>query len=92
MYYIGTYGDQLDEQKKTELKEEFKAHYKDKEFAPLIEDTLIVDNTTSGKGKFKDPNFAKLQVAISNFTTEKLLVETLVSWVLFHFRSLQDSY
>ena len=83
IYCIGTHGDQLNEQKKTEVKDELESHYRDKIFAPLIEDTLIVDNTTSGKGKFEDPNFAKLRRAICNFTSEKLIVETPVSWVLF---------
>ena len=83
MYCIGTHGDQLNEQKKTEVKDELESHYRDKVFAPLIEDTLIVDNTTSGQGKFEDPNFAKLRRAICNFTSEKLVVETPVSWVLF---------
>ena len=83
MYCIGTHGDKLDEVKKTEVKKELESHYQNEAFAPLIEDTLIVDNTTSGKGKFEDPNFAKLRRAICNFTSEKLIVETPVSWVLF---------
>ena len=83
MYCIGTHGDQLNEQKKTEVKDELESHYRDKVFAPLIEDSLIVDNSTSGKGKFEDPNFAKLRKAIYKFTSEKLIVETPVSWVLF---------
>ena len=58
--------------------------YKDDAFlAPLIEDTIIVDNNTSGKGKFEDPNFAKIRTAVGNFTSKKLIVETPVSWVLF---------
>ena len=83
MYCIGTHGDKLDEVKKTEVKKELESHYQNEAFAPLIEDTLIVDNTSSGKGKFEDPNFAKLRRAICNFTSEKLIVETPVSWVLF---------
>ena len=83
MYCIGTHGDQLNEQKKTEVKEELESHYRDKIFAPLIVDTIIVDNTTSGQGKFEDPNFAKLRTAICNFTSENLIVETPVSWVFF---------
>ena len=83
MYCIGTHGDQLNEQKKTEVKDELESHYRDKVFAPLIEDSLIVDNTTSGKGKFEDPNFAKLRKAICKFASEKVIVETPVSWVLF---------
>ena len=83
MYCIGTHGDKLDEVKKTEVKKELESHYQNEAFAPLIEDTLIVDNTTSGKGKFEDPNFAKLRRAICNFTSEKLVVETPISWVLF---------
>ena len=59
MYCIGRHRNQLDEQKKVEVNE-LETHYQEKTFAPLIEDTLIVNNTTSGKGKFEDPNFAKL--------------------------------
>ena len=83
MYCIGTHGDQLNKQKKTEVKDELESHYQDKIFAPLIEDTLLVDNTTSGKGEFEDPNFAKLRRAMYSFTSENLIVETPVSWVLF---------
>ena len=83
IYCIGTHGDQLNEQKKTEVKTELESHYQDKIFAPLIEGTLIIDNTSSGKGEFEDPNFANLRKVICNFTSDKLIVETPVSWVLF---------
>ena len=82
MYCIGTHGDKLDDQKITEVKDELKSHYQDKVFSPLIEDTLIVDNTTSGLEN-EDPNFSELRKAIYNFTSESLIVETPVSWVLF---------
>ena len=83
MYCIGTHGDQLNEQKKTEVKDELESHYRDKVFAPLIEDTLIVDNTTSGKEKSEDEYFSRLRRAMYSFTSENLIIETPVSWVLF---------
>ena len=82
MYCIGTHGDKLNEQKKTKVKEELESHYQDKVFALLIEDTLIIDNTTSGLEN-EDPNFSELRKAIYDFTSESLIVETPVSWVLF---------
>ena len=82
MYCIGTHGDKLNDQKKKEVKDDLESHYRDKVFAPLIEDTLIVDNTTSGLEN-EDHNFSELRRAIYNFTSENLIVETPVSWVLF---------
>ena len=84
MYCIGTHGDTLKTKKKKKaLVEKIESHYKDKAYFELIEDTLIIDNTTSGKGKDEDPNITILRRAICQFTHDKLIVKTPVSWVLF---------
>ena len=84
MYCIGTHGDILKtEVKKKEVVENLESHYKDKTYFQLIDNTLIVDNTTSGRGENEDPNLAKVRRAICQFTYDKLIVKTPVSWVLF---------
>ena len=84
MYCIGTHGDILrTEVKKKEVIENLESHYKDKTYFQLIDNTLIIDNTTSGRGENEDPNLAKVRRAICQFTYDKLIVKTPVSWVLF---------
>ena len=84
MYCIGTHGDILKtEDKRKEVVEKLESHYKDKEYFQLIDKTLIIDNTSSGRGKNEDPNLGKIRRAICQFTHEKLIVKTPVSWVLF---------
>ena len=84
MYCIGTHGDVLKtNEKKKAVVDELESNYKDKAFMELVKETLIIDNTTSGKGKREDPNLIKLRRAICQFTYEKLIVKTPVSWVLF---------
>ena len=84
MYCIGTHGDTLKTKKKKKaVVEQIESHYKDKAYFEIIEDTLIIDNTTSGKGKDEDPNITILRRAICQFTHDKLIVKTPVSWVLF---------
>ena len=81
---IGTHGDVLKtDEKKKAVVDELESNYKDKAFMELVEETLIINNTTSGKGKHEDPNLIKLCRAICQFTYEKLIVKTPVSWVLF---------
>ena len=51
MYCIGTYGDVLKtNEKKKAVVDELESNYKDKAFMELVKETLIIDNTTSGKG------------------------------------------
>ena len=84
MYCIGTHGDILKtKEAKKAVVEQIESHYKDKAYFEIIKDTLIVDNTTSGKGKDEDPNITILRRAICQFTHDKLIVKTPVSWVLF---------
>ena len=83
MYCIGTHGDLLTDRKKQQVRSELISHYEDKEYAKLISDTLIIDNTSSGKGESEDPNIEVVRSAIINITRNKLIVKTPISWVLF---------
>ena len=84
LYCIGTRGDKLNEKKRKALKEQMKSLYEDKEFTDIIQDVLIVDNTTSGKGREEDPSITMLREAIDAFLKSKFIVKTTpVNWVLF---------
>ena len=82
---IGTHGDLLTPDQREAKKQEFKQHCKDKAYFDLIDDVLIVDNTSAKKPgeEGEDPQFAVIRSKISEFTTEKLAVKAPVSWVLF---------
>ena len=80
---IGTHGDKLDDAEKENVIQEIKFHCKGKPFEMLIEDFYIVDNTTAGSAEAEDPNFPKIREKIYDFTSEKLIVKTPISWVLF---------
>ncbi|XP_019858326.1 PREDICTED: uncharacterized protein LOC109586566 [Amphimedon queenslandica] len=82
LYCIGTRGDMLNEKGKKKVKKQIQSLYEKKEFADLIEDVLIVDNTTSGKGEEEDPSITKLRGAIDSFISN-LVVKTPVNWFLF---------
>ena len=82
MFCIGTHGDLLSDEKKKQVISELVSHYRGKDYAKLISDTLIIDNTSSGKGKLEDPNIEKMRKSIIDIT-KKLIVETPISWVLF---------
>ena len=83
MFCIGTHGDLLTDEKKEQVRNELISHYKDKEYTKLISDTLIIDNTSSGKRKSEDPNIEIVRRAIINITN-KLMIKTPINWVLFH--------
>ena len=83
MFCIGTHGDKLTDGKKEQVRNELISHYKDKEYAKLISDTLIIDNTSSGKGESEDSNIEIVRRAIIDITRNKLIVKTPISWVLF---------
>ena len=82
MYCIGTHGDHVKD-RKLEIKKELEQHYQSKDFKALIEDTVIVDNTSSGKGMDEDPSLQALREAVVKFTQEALKKETPLSWILF---------
>ena len=81
MICIGTHGDRL--QSHDQCIAELESHIEGKAFRELIEDVIIVDNTTSGYLMYEDPNLVDIRKIISTFTYEKLIVKTPVSWVLF---------
>uniref|UniRef100_A0A1X7V9C6 DM14 domain-containing protein n=2 Tax=Amphimedon queenslandica TaxID=400682 RepID=A0A1X7V9C6_AMPQE len=83
MFCIGTHGDLLTNERKEQVKIELISHYKNKEYVKLISDTLIIDNTSSGKGESEDPNIEVVRRAIIEITKYKLIVKTPISWVLF---------
>ena len=82
MYCIGTHGDRLSEEKKSEVKSELKEHLKGKAYSNLVEDIKIVDNTSSGI-LFEDPSISILRDAVIDFTEKKLILKTPLSWILF---------
>ena len=84
MFCIGTHGDLLTDRKKEQVRKELISHYEDKDYAKLVSDTLIIDNTSSGKGVSEDPNIEVVRRAIIDITRNKLIVKTPISWVLFH--------
>ena len=84
LYCIGTRGDKLNGKERKALKEQMKSLYEDKEFSDIIQDVLIVDNTTSGTGRGEDPSITRLREAIGAFLKSKFIVKTTpVNWVLF---------
>ena len=82
MFCIGTHGDLLSDEKKKQVVSELVSHYQGKDYAKLMSDTLIIDNTSSGKGELEDPNIEKMRNSIIDIT-KKLIVKTPISWVLF---------
>ncbi|XP_019849632.1 PREDICTED: uncharacterized protein LOC109580661 [Amphimedon queenslandica] len=84
MYCIGTHKDIIKSSKKAEeVRSMLKESYKSMAFAHLIQDTLIVDNTTAGTSEKEDSNFKIVRDEISNFTFSKLSVKAPLCWVLF---------
>ena len=79
---IGTHGDKLKGQTPDQKRQEIESHCKGKPFEALIDGFHIVDNTTAGI-KEEDPSFSKVRTAIRDFTYNKLIVKTPISWVLF---------
>uniref|UniRef100_A0A1X7ST06 COR domain-containing protein n=1 Tax=Amphimedon queenslandica TaxID=400682 RepID=A0A1X7ST06_AMPQE len=83
LYCIGTRGDKLKRKRKREqVKKQIQSLYEEKEFSDLIEDVLIIDNTTSGRGEKEDPSITELREAVDSFINN-LAVKTPVNWVLF---------
>ncbi|XP_019858882.1 PREDICTED: uncharacterized protein LOC109587102 isoform X2 [Amphimedon queenslandica] len=83
IYCIGTHGDQIvDDKQRAAAIERMKGTYKGKACAYLIKKVLIVDNTTAGS-RNEDQNFSTIRKEVNDFTSNKLIVKTLVSWVLF---------
>ena len=84
LYCIGTHGDKLNEMEKENVKKQLGSLYEDRKFSNVIQDILIVDNTTSGKGRGEDPSITELRGAINDFLKHEFVVKTTpVNWVLF---------
>ena len=74
----------MNEKKRKALKWQMRCLYNKREFSDIIQDVLIVDNTTSGKGRKEDPSITMLREAIGAFLKSKSIVKTTpVNWVLF---------
>ena len=88
---IGTHGDKLKEKGRTydQKIQEIESYCKGKPFEVLIDGFHIVDNTTAGSGEGEDVNFSKVRSIIRDFTYNKLIVKTPISWVLFR-KVIQD--
>ena len=82
---IGTHGDKLKEKGQTydQKIQQIESYCKGKPFEILIDGFHIVDNTTAGSGEGEDINFSKVRSIIRDFTYNKLIVKTPISWVLF---------
>ena len=82
---IGTHGDKLKAMGQTydQKIQEIESYCKGKPFEVLIDGFHIVDNTTAGSGEGEDVNFSIVRSAIRDFTYNKLIVKTPISWVLF---------
>ena len=82
IYCIGTRGDKLLDEGKEKVKKQAVSLCSKREFPNVSREVLIIDNTTSGKGKEEDPSITKLRDKINSFITN-LVVKTPVNWVLF---------
>ena len=82
---IGTHGDKLKAmgQAHDQKIQEIESYCRGKPFEILINGFHIVDNTTAGSGEGEDINFSKVRSAIRDFTYNKLIVKTPISWILF---------
>ena len=83
MLGIGTHGDGLNEVEKQSVIDQFNTLCKGKAFSELMDDILVIDNTTAGRSNNgEDPGFERVRKSILEFA-KKLVVKTPVSWVLF---------
>ena len=82
---IGTHGDKLKAmgKKYNQKIQEIESYCKGKPFEILIDGFHIVDNTTAGRRIDEDVDFSKVRNTIRDFTYNKLIVKTPISWVLF---------
>ena len=81
---VGTHGDYLTVQGKREILSTLRSHCKDKAYAPLLLDGVIVDNTTAGHGREgEDKGFKYIRERVHHFASNHLAIPTPVAWVLF---------
>ena len=80
---IGSRGDKLRTKKKSKVKEDLRSKLESAAFGEVVKRVCIVDNTTAGKGEKEDETYKYLRKEIYEFASEKLLVKTPVTWVLY---------
>ena len=79
---IGTRGDMLSPEEKRKKERELEERFGLCLFNEIVQDYMIIDNTTSGKDT-EDENFIKLRKQVHEFVTNCLKVKTPVKWALF---------
>ena len=80
---VGSRGDKLRTKKKTKVEKNLRSKLKSAAFGEVVKTVCIVDNTTAGKGEKEDETYKYLRKEIYKFASEKLVVKTPVTWVLF---------
>ena len=82
---VGTRGDKLTAGGKDRVKKTLEERLQRQPFSEVLskEKVLIVDNTTSGRGRREDETYKCLRREIGDFTSKKLNVRTPITWVLF---------
>jgi GTPase SAR1 family protein len=79
---VGTHCDKITSEKADEVLESLSTAYEGAAYSDLIVDSLIVDNTTAGKGKDEDPGYKQIRQKIHKFA-QGLVVRTPLAWVAF---------
>ena len=79
---VGTHGDEV--QEKDKILSTLLSHCEGKAYIPLLQDGVIVDNTTAGCGKeCEDKGFKYIRERVHQFASKHLAIPTPVAWVLF---------
>ncbi len=84
---VGTHGDDLSVEGKKHVLDDLLSKCANKEFAHLLLNGVIVDNTTAGKGWSEDSAFQIIREAVSSFSCA---IDTPIAWV--HFRKVFQRY
>ncbi len=77
---IATHGDDLSVEGKKHVLDKLQSECANKEFAHLLLDGVIVDNTTAGEGESEDSAFQMIRDAVYIFSCA---IDTPIAWVLF---------
>ena len=80
---VGSRGDKLRTKKMSKVKEDLRSKLESAAFGEVVKRVCIVDNTTAGKGEKEDETYKYLRKEIYEFASEKLIVKTPVTWVLY---------
>ena len=80
---VGTHGDCITPTQAMEVMESLQSACSSAAFGDLVDDKLLIDNTTAGKGKGKeDPGYRQIRGNIHDFANS-LVVDTPLAWVAF---------